>query len=188
MPQHPTPPTTAERQPRQFARWGLVAGTFVVGLFVGVIVAGVLIRSPSDAVVGPTGAPDASPSAAGSAAPPTSTAPTSTAPSAAATVQIVVNDGCLRAVNEAQDAYSAINEIGAAVSHADLSTLDHIIRQLQPLQGALGKDLSGCHVTTRLPNGALVPTTLPSGPALTVMSTVPTASATSAAAPSSTGG
>lgn len=153
------------RRFRRAARWWLAAGAFVLGLLAGVVITGLLIQGPPSSVAGPTGVPGTTTSSETAS----TTGPSSMAsPSSGASVQIVVNDACLRAINEAQDAYNAINKIGDAVRDLNLTTLDDIIRQLQPLQGALRADVSGCHVTSRLPDGSLISTALPTtSPAVT---------------------
>lgn len=156
MPQPSSDSVPAAPRPRRAARWWLAGGTFVVGLLVGVVIAGLLIRSSPAAdsagsapVSGGTGTPGSASSAEAT-------------PSVGATVEIVVNDECLRAINEAQDAYNTIDRIGAAIGDFDLSALDGIIRELQPLQAALRADVSACKVKTRLPDGSLVQSELAS--------------------------
>lgn len=147
-----------QRTPRRAARWWLAAGTFVVGLAAGVIISGLLASGSASPIAGNV-SPDTVPlttAVVGSTA-----AASSVAPSSGASVQIIVNQACLRAINEGQDAYDAINKIGDAVRNFNLTTLDDVIRQLQPLQGALRSDLSDCHVTARLPDGSLISTALP---------------------------
>lgn len=123
------------------ARWWLAAGGFVVGLFVGGIAVGLAADGSSTDV----GAPAAT----------TAPAPGSPAPSAGATGQVVVNSACLRAVNDAQDAYGAVNDLADAASSLNAARLDEIVRRLQPLQSRLQQDLRGCQVVTRLPDGSV---------------------------------
>lgn len=145
-----------QRTPRRAARWWLAAGTFVVGLAAGVIISGLLVSGSASPIAGNV-SPDTVPLTTvvvGSTA-------SSAASSSGASVQIIVNQACLRAINEGQDAYDVINKLGDAVRNFNLTTLDDIIRQLQPLQGALRGDISDCHVTARLPDGSLISTALP---------------------------
>jgi hypothetical protein len=165
-----THPTTGSsrvpRSPRRAARWWLAAGTFVLGLAAGVIITGLLASDSSIPIAGRTVSPDTALSSTAVVGSMASSSSSSSAPGAS--VQIVVNEACLRAINEGQDAYNAINKIGDAVRDLNLTTLDDIIRQLQPLQGALRADVSGCHVTSRLPDGSLISTALPTtSPAVT---------------------
>jgi len=163
------------RRFRRAARWWLAAGAFVLGLLAGVVITGLLIQGPPSSVAGPTGVPGTTTSSETAS----TTGPSSMAsPSSGASVQIVVNDACLRAINEAQDAYNAINKIGDAVRQFNLSTLDDIIRQLQPLQGALRNDVSACHVTARLPDGSLISTTLPQESTILATTPAPVSTAT----------
>jgi len=167
-----THPTTGSsrvpRSPRRAARWWLAAGTFVLGLAAGVIITGLLASDSSIPIAGRTVSPDTALSSTAVVGSMASSSSSSSSSAPGASVQIVVNEACLRAINEGQDAYNAINKIGDAVRDLNLTTLDDIIRQLQPLQGALRADVSGCHVTSRLPDGSLISTALPTtSPAVT---------------------
>lgn len=167
-----THPTTGSsrvpRSPRRAARWWLAAGTFVLGLAAGVIITGLLASDSSIPIAGRTVSPDTALSTTAVVGSMASASSSSSSSAPGASVQIVVNEACLRAINEGQDAYNAINKIGDAVRDLNLTTLDDIIRQLQPLQGALRADVSGCHVTSRLPDGSLISTALPTtSPAVT---------------------
>jgi len=167
-----THPTTGSsrvpRSPRRAARWWLAAGTFVLGLAAGVIITGLLASDSSIPSAGRTVSPDTALSTTAVVGSMASSSSSSSSSAPGASVQIVVNEACLRAINEGQDAYNAINKIGDAVRDLNLTTLDDIIRQLQPLQGALRADVSGCHVTSRLPDGSLISTALPTtSPAVT---------------------
>ena len=142
----PLPPT------RRAAGWWLAAGALVLGLLVGGIVVGLASGGSSDL--------DAPVASAGA------TAPGTTAPTPGdATAQVSVNASCLRALNAAQDTYTAINDLADAASTLNAARLDEIIRRLQPLQGRLQQDLRSCQVVTRLPDGSVssgpVPTPAP---------------------------
>ncbi|SDX90519.1 hypothetical protein SAMN05661080_01648 [Modestobacter sp. DSM 44400] len=139
-----------EGRSRRAARWWLAAATFVVGLFAGAILVGLLSEGSSAL---PAAGPAAGPTPS-EAAGPTSAQPTS--PAAGATAELVVNDACLRALNAAQDIYRSVNDLGEAASQLNAARLDEVIRQLQPLQGRLRENIDDCHVATRLPNGSLV--------------------------------
>lgn len=154
MSQVSTGSTPTGRPPRAI-RWWLAGGAFVIGVLAGVVIAGLLIRSTPD--VGSETASAATSS--GTTSPVSSDGTATDAPGAE--VQIVVNDACLRAINAAQDAYSAIERVGSAVADFDLTALDGIIRELQPLQQALRDDVAACNVQARLPDGSLTETSLP---------------------------
>ena len=79
-----------------------------------------------------------------------------------------MNDACLRAVNAAQNALSAFQDIGEAARSFNAAELDSIIRRLQPLQSSLLDDVNACKVTTRLPNGVTIASSLPGSPAPTM--------------------
>lgn len=158
MPQTPmarTGSTLVGPPVRRIARWWFAGGVFVVGLLVGVVIAGLLIRS-TPAALTTDGAADPS----GVATSEASSDGTATS-SGGASVEIIVNEECLRAINEAEDAYNTIDRIASAIGEFDLATLDGIIRELQPLQAALRADVTACQVKTRLPGGAVVESTLP---------------------------
>lgn len=135
-PDDPPPPRS-----RRGAGWWLAVGGFVLGLFVGGIVVGLASGGSSEEVAAPA---------------PTSAAPAdSPAPAAGATGQVAVNASCLRAVNDAQDTYTAVNDLADAASTLNAARLDDIVRRLQPLQRRLEQDLRDCQVTTRLPDGSV---------------------------------
>jgi hypothetical protein len=79
-----------------------------------------------------------------------------------------VNAACLGAVNAAQDAYSAIDELSEAAAALDAARLDEVVRRLQPLQPQLEEDLGACEVTPLADpsTGGSVPAT-PTDPAPT---------------------
>ena len=165
-----TPPPRRGRFSRA-ARWWLAAGTFVIGIVAGAIIAGLLSEGSSVAVAGSPAASAASSSAAASSS---SAAASSSAEAASSqTGQVIVSDECLRAINAAQDAYAAVNQIAGAIKDLDLSALDGIIRELQPLQSRLQGDIKACQVAVRLPNGAVVATTLTSPTDVSPVVTVP---------------
>ena len=144
-----TGPAPAAPTGRRAAWWWLAGGTFVVGLLVGVLVAGLLIRNAPE----PGSSAGATPSTGED---PAVTSAATTTGVSGATVEILVNEACLRALNAAQDAYGAIERVGGAIVDLDFAELDAIVRQLQPLQAALRNDVSACQVSTRLPDGSLV--------------------------------
>lgn len=148
-------------------RWWLAAATFVLGLFVGGLLVGLL--SEGSAPV-PTATP----------APTTGAAvPLPDAPPTGETAEVVVNAACLRAVNGAQDVVAAIDDLGEAASQLNAARLDEVIRRLQPLQGRLTTDIAGCQVVSEVAEAT--PTgTSPGSPAPSPA----TPTATSAAPPS----
>lgn len=74
---------------------------------------------------------------------------------------MVVNDACLWAVADAPTARTQISNIGDAIRNLDLGKLDQILRELQPLQVSLRQAVVDCKITTRLPNGQVLDSTLP---------------------------
>jgi hypothetical protein len=58
-----------------------------------------------------------------------------------------VNAACLGAINAAQDAFAAIDELSEAAAALDAARLDEVVRRLQPLQPQLEEDLAACEVT-----------------------------------------
>lgn len=139
-------------------QWWLAAGTLVVGLVLGAITVGLLSEgspSPSQLQAGPES------SAVGSVG---STIAVSSAAASGATAEVIVNDACLRAVNAAQNALSAFDDIGEAARTFNAAELDSIIRRLQPLRTTLFDDVDACKVTTKLPNGVTIASSLPGSP------------------------
>ena len=135
--------------------WWVAAITFVVGLVVGVIAVGLLS----------SGKPDF-PTAAGSAgSPDTRTSPFPTTAGASAEV----NASCLQVINEAQELYNILNGVGEAAADVDLQRLDDIVRQLQPIQPRLQRDLQNCNVNTGVGSapGPSAPTPTPTVPQTT---------------------
>lgn len=144
----PDPPGGARRA----VRWGLAAATFVVGLFVGGILVGLL---SDDRSLPPEGSVSAEPlpsADGGSPAPRSGSA-------AGGTAEVLVNDACLRAVNAAQDVFGTVEDLGEAAADLNAARLDEAIRRLQPLQTRLQENLTGCEVRTRLPDGSVVTST-----------------------------
>jgi hypothetical protein len=150
------PPTRSPERAgrsRPALRGWLAAATFVVGLFVGGIIVGLLSDEPS---LPPAGSSTAEPLPApgtGSILPPSSGS------AAGGTGEVVVNDACLRAVNTAQDVSSAVDDLGEAAAELNAAQLDEVIRRLQPLQDRLQENIEGCEVVTRLPDGFTVTST-----------------------------
>ncbi len=154
-------------------QWWLAAGALMIGIVVGAIAVGLLSEgSPSPSQL----QAEATSSAAGSAG--SSIAVSETAASGA-TAEVIVNDACLRAVNAAQNALSAFQDIGEAARNFNAAELDSIIRRLQPLQSGLLDDVNACKVTTRLPNGVTVASSLPGTPTSTTSTTDSTTAAMS---------
>lgn len=140
---------------RPALRGWLAAATFVFGLFVGGIVVGLLSDGPSLPPAGTSAAEPLPPAGTGSSAAPSSGA------AAGGTAEVVVNDACLRAVNNAQDVYAAVEDLGEAAAELNAARLDEAIRRLQPLQTRLQENIAGCQVVTRLPDGSVVTSTPP---------------------------
>ena len=135
-------------------QWWLAAGALVVGLVLGAVVVGLLSE----------GSPTASQLEAGAESSESSnesTTAASSTPQSGATAEVIVNDACLRAVNAAQNALAAVEDIGEAARTFNAAELDSIIRRLQPLRTSLVDDVNACKVTTKLPNGVTVASSLP---------------------------
>ena len=66
--------------------------------------------------------------------------------------QVSLDAGCVRALRDAQGAYTLLGHVADAVRSFDASTLDEIALQLGQLRHNLADDLNGCHATARLPD------------------------------------
>lgn len=64
---------------------------------------------------------------------------------------VLVTNGCLRAVNDAQDALVAIDDAAQAAAELNAAALDEVVRRLQPVQDRLQANLDGCQVVTQDP-------------------------------------
>lgn len=154
--------------------WWLVAPAFVVGLFAGAILLGLLREDPP-----PVPATAAESPAAGA---PETSAPSGEGPGASA--EITVNEACLRVVNGTSDLVDVIGDLGDAAAGLDISGLNQSIRDLQPLERRLRDDLDGCETDTTLPGGlsprgtpAPSGTTAPTGTTAPSGTTAPTGTA-----------
>ncbi|HEY5149448.1 MAG TPA: hypothetical protein VIJ23_06445 [Mycobacterium sp.] len=155
--------TTPGHPPADPAKsWWLATGTLVIGLFLGALIVGLLSTGSTT----PPGSPGAA-----ALGPPVVTASTGTAPAGSSDMNITVNDACLRAVNAAQDAYTALTDIGGAAKQLNAAQLDEIVRRLQPLQKSLQANLTACRVTTPSPRGSLSSTELPEIPTTSITPT-----------------
>lgn len=123
-------PTGPSGVRRWLSRW-LLGGTFVGGIIVGVILVGLLNLSTPDFLA--AGQPSPSPTASGF-----------NRVEVAADVR--VNAACLRVINEAQDIYGPLTGLNQAITDVNLKQLDDIVRQLQPIQPRLERDLRDCQV------------------------------------------
>ena len=126
-------------------RWWAAGLAFVVGLFAGALLVGVLaggaaIPPGADAAGGPT-AESTGAQRSDSGAP------------AGATGEVAVNAACLRAVNAAQDVFDVVKDLGEALSSFNAGRLDEIVRELQPLQERLRSNLEACDVATTITGG-----------------------------------
>lgn len=121
------------------SRWWVAVITFVVGVAVGILVVGLLrLGTPEfPTVSGPT---------------PGLTSTTSPLPSAPDTIgasaEAQVNAACLRVIKEAQEVYEIISGVDEATADVDLQRLDDLVRQLQPIEPRLQRDLQDCNVDT----------------------------------------
>ncbi len=123
-------------------RWWVAAITFVGGVVVGILAVGLLSA----------GTP-----AFGSGAPGGGEAPTSSLAPGPGGVPVVaqaqVNAACLSVINEAQDTYTVLTDVGEAAAEVDLQQLDDIVRRLQPIEARLSQDLPNCQVDTSVQAG-----------------------------------
>jgi hypothetical protein len=131
--------TTPSRGRR--SRWLLPVGTFLVGLAVGIIIVGLLSSGTRDfpSATGPTVTPMTTASQPSPAASPT-----------AGAAEARVNAACLRVISEAQQVYNIIAGVGEAADDVDLQRLDDMVRQLQPIEPLLKRDLEACNVDTKV--------------------------------------
>lgn len=136
-----TAPSASRTHTRRL-RWWVAAITFVGGVVVGILAVGLLSA----------GTPDF-----GSGAPGGGAAPTSSLPPGAGSVPVVaqaqVNAACLSVINEAQDTYTVLTNLGEAATEVDLQQLDDIVRRLQPIEARLSQDLPNCQVDTSVQAG-----------------------------------
>ncbi|RFU23258.1 hypothetical protein D0Z06_01020 [Geodermatophilus marinus] len=123
------------------ARSGLlVAVALVVGLVAGALAAS-LLQEPAAPSVPPS-------SSAGSGG-----VPGGDLPPGGPGARFQVNNACLGALNAAQDAYLALDDLGRAAMDLDAARLDEVVRRLQPVQTQLEADLEACQVTTAVSGG-----------------------------------
>jgi hypothetical protein len=160
MAESPSRTADGANRSRWELRGWLAPAVFVAGLLVGGVLVGVLRDDPPLPVAGSTAAAtlpsegaDAEPAPDGSAA--------------GGTVELVVNDECLRAVNAAQDMARVVDDLGEAAADLDAARLDEVVRRLQPLQDRLQADVTACRAVTRLPDGSAVTSTTPRPPSST---------------------
>lgn len=141
-------------------QWWLAAGALVVGVIVGAVAVGLLSEgspSPGQLQAGPETS-TAGPGSSSAGAPATASG---------ATAEVIVNDACLRAITDAQTALDTFQGIGDAARTFNAAQLDAIIRQLQPLRARLIDDINACEVTTKLPSGVTVASSLSGSSAAT---------------------
>lgn len=117
------------------SRWWLTLLTFGVGVVVGVIAVGLLSAGKSDFP------------SSGSTLPSTAATGEPTSPAAGASAVAQVNPACLQVINEAQQISNILAGVGNAAADVDLQRLDDIVRQLQPIQPKLQRDLKVCRVS-----------------------------------------
>ncbi|TYP89563.1 hypothetical protein [Blastococcus xanthinilyticus] len=125
--------------------WWLVAPAFVLGLFAGAILLG-LLREDPPAVPASAAEYPADSEAAGQG-------PSGEDEEPGASAEFAVNAACLRVVNGTRDLVDVIGDLGTAAADLDIAGLDQGIRELQPLERRLREDLDGCESETTLPGG-----------------------------------
>jgi hypothetical protein len=146
------------RRPGPTALWTKIV-LFAAGLVVGVLVVGLLDVTTPDFV-------SASRAGSGGTVEPGPGQDRTVPPGA----EVRVNAACLGVLNEAQDVYAVLGDLGRAVDEVDLMALDDVVRRLQPVEPRLARDLADCRV------GAAVggdPSTAPTAPLTTPPPVVP---------------
>lgn len=79
--------------------------------------------------------------------------------------EVRVNAACLGVLNEAQDVYAVLGDLGQAVDDVDLTALDDVVRRLQPVEPRLARDLADCRVEAGV--GVGQPSAAPTAPLTT---------------------
>lgn len=132
----------------------------LVALVVGAVAGGVVVAvfSGSDQVTVPA---PSSASGSASSAMRQSTGHPSGSPSGSANVQL--SAACVRVVNDAQDAYTALGGLESAVTSLNATKLDGIVRQVQQVRRHLSRDLPRCHAGVQLPSRSSGPTSSTTG-------------------------
>lgn len=120
------------------SRWWFTAATLAVGIVVGVLAVGLLNVTTPDFEVGNAQ---------------TGSNPTSR-PSFQIAAEARVNAACLRVINEAQDVYQVLGDVGDAATEVDLRRLDDLVQRLQPVEPRLEADLANCSVDTSVTDPA----------------------------------
>ena len=102
-------------------------------------------------------------------------------------VEARVNAACLAVINDAQDVYGALTDLGPALDDNDLMALDEIVRRLQPVEPRLADDLRGCRIDTSVGSGGTpVPGSAPTAAGPNTGVPLPSAPSVSASASGST--
>lgn len=135
---------------------------FAGGVLVGVLGVGLLNATTPDFATAAVG-----PAPAGSSSQPGASVP--------AGVGARVNAACLGVINDAQDVYAVLSDLGPALDDVDLTALDDIVRRLQPIEPRLGRDLTACRVDTTVTSGEPGPGASPSSTAGPLPSPQPSA-------------
>ena len=135
---------------------------FAGGVLVGVLGVGLLDATTPDFATAAVG-----PASGGASGQPGGTAPPG--------VEARVNAACLGVINDAQDVYAVLGDLGPALDDVDLTALDDIVRRLQPIEPRLGRDLTGCRVDTTVTSGEPGPGTSPSSTVAPLPSPQPSA-------------
>ena len=61
-----------------------------------------------------------------------------------------INAACLRVIDHAKEVHDILTGVGQATADVDLQRLDDMVRQLQPIEPELGRDLQQCQVDANL--------------------------------------
>lgn len=123
---------------RRYRLPALLLAVFVVGLIVGAVIVAVFSGGTQFTV---------SPTTTGS------TSPSGTAPTTPSGGEFRVNAACLRAVDDAKGAASALSGLSSAARNLDAAALDAIVRQVQAADRKLHRDIGQCHAVVLLPSG-----------------------------------
>lgn len=144
-PQDPDERTTQSPPSRRFT-WLWLPVVFVVGILAG----GVIVAVFSDS---------------GSAHPATPR-PTVTVTRAATAggshERVLVGTGCVKVINDAQQTYTLLAKLGAAVRDLNPGALEELVQRARGVEQRLQHELHGCRATLQVP-GSAMPTPSPTG-------------------------
>jgi len=76
--------------------------------------------------------------------------------------RVFVGTGCVKVINDAQQAYSLLAKLGAAVRDLNPGALEELVQKAQGVEQRLQHELHGCRATLQVP-GSAMPTPSPTG-------------------------